>query len=510
MERDREPLSGNQRVLIANRGVIAWKAAQAIQQMGVNNSHRPHMLFTDAEFFNPHENIWMLSFLRDCGFLGGLHQISNYLNIEEIIKMATKLQVDIVFPGYGFRAEDPNMARACEDAGINWAGPPSEILELFGDKIRARKLAHSLNIPVITGTLDPIDPGNAMQEALKIIKETKGDDSKITPEDWRMYPIRIKSVMAGGGKGQAIAKSPEELISKVELTAEESGRACGDKRIYLERDLPHTRHLEVQIIGDGTKVIHMGARNCSIQIPGRNQKLVEEAVWPGQPFLPQSENEILQKIIGWAVKIGEAVNYKGVGTVEFLVDEVGNIYFLEVNPRIQVEHLVTEIIIRIKGQALNLIVEQLKIAAGAKLDYSQDDISFNGCAMEARIVSMDPEQLTSYPSTIERYRPPWHVGNVVLHDGGLTEAFRSGRVKKYKLPPYDPMFAQMVAWGQNHINAAQSLSEGLKHYYVDGDVTTLNSLVMSVLRSPLYLMAGGSRIFTDFTAEHHDYSISIN
>jgi len=502
-------------VLIANRGPVARMAMDSVERLRKQGLlfTRP-MLVVGAQDVSEHQH-W-LPWLLNTSKYDGVEQISSYSAGEEIVAAARRQinrQANLVFPGYGYTAEDPAAARACEREGITWVGPSSEILEFFGDKLKSRQFAEELGVPVIPGASVPVtDPKSAMRSALEIIQKAKGAGSieQVTPKDWEKYPIRIKAVAGGGGRGQRVVTNPDDFEKALEIAAGEIAAFSENTELFLELNLTRVRHLEVQIIGDGKNVYHLGARNCSIQTPGWDQKLIEEAVYPGQTGLSGKENGLLENMIADAVKIMKAIGYKGVGTVEFMVTEDGNYYFLEVNPRLQVEHPVTEMISRIQGGPVDLIGELLKVAIGMPLSFTQDDITFQGSSIEARIVGMCFDSQAGiaypYPVHITGYNPPKTIpGRLRLYDGGLTDAFQGVGSYRYQMPEgADPMFAQLVVWENSRLEAIDKLQKALLQYRMYGDIKTTIPFTWAILNSQEYRL-WGERAFTDFTARFAKY-----
>ncbi len=499
------------RVVVANRGPVALMAMRSVERLRQRGlPFTKPMLVVGAQDVSEYQH-W-LPWLLNTSIYDGVEEVSSYSAGEEIVAAAlrwTNRRANLVFPGYGYTAEDPVAARACERAGITWVGPSSEILEFFGDKLKSRQFAEKLGVPVIPGASVPVsDPKSAMRSALEIIQKAKGVRSieQVTPKDWEKYPIRIKAVAGGGGRGQRVVTNPDDFEQALEVAAGEIAAFSENTELFLELNLTRVRHLEVQVIGDGKNVYHLGARNCSIQTPGWDQKLIEEAVYPGQIGLSDKENNLLTRMSADAVKIMKEMGYKGLGTVEFLVDEEGNYYFLEVNPRQQVELPVTEMIVRVKGRPVDWIGELLKIAIGMPLSFTQDDITFQGSSIEARIVGMDfdleSDTVFPYPVHITRYNPPKIIpGSLQLHDGGLSYAFRMFRQYRYQMPQgADPMFAQLVVWGNNRLEAINRLQKALLKYRMYGDVETSIPFTWGILANNLYRMWGES-VFTDFTVE---------
>ena len=506
------------KVLIGNRGIIANRALHALRRL---NAAKPDCVLSRRELKAP----WLLQ----TDLFGKYHEVPGYSYINELVGLARSKNVraEAFYPGYGFISENPQAARAFEQSGVAWVGPRPETLDLFGDKMASRDLAQRCGVNVIHGgRFKSVEEGHAL--ALDIIRRKKAEViakqdnipvehalkiiGVISPEDWKQCPVRVKSVASGGGRAQAVIDEPDHFEAKVNSVRSEASRRTGNDVVFLERHIARTRHIEVQLIGDGENIRHFGCRNCTIQVPGKHQKLIEEAIHPNQSDLSKEEKRLIEDLIASALKIGKAVGLRGVATVEFLIDEDRNYFFLEVNPRIQVEVDPTETISSIRQGTyddyyyrwLNLVEEQFKIAFGGGIFYEQEDIAFDGSAIEARIYSMDPATLYPYFSTITDYRPPKAVPRLVkVEDGGLSFAFGAlphqprRLIDDYQMTDYDPMFGKITVWGGTRREAIGRLTESVKQFYLGGDVKTLNPLVLSILQSERFL-EGDGRIFTDF------------
>jgi acetyl/propionyl-CoA carboxylase alpha subunit len=506
------------KVLVGNRGIIANRALHALRKL---NAVKPDCVLSRRERSAP----WLLQ----TDLFERYHEVRGYSHVADLVELARSKNVkaEAFYPGYGFLSENPEAARAFEGAGITWIGPRPETLDLFGDKMASRDLAQRCGVNVIHGgRFESIEEGLTL--ALNIIRQKKAEAiakqdnipvkralkiiGVISPEDWKQCPVRVKSVASGGGRAQAVIDDPGDFKAKVESVRSEAFRRTSNDVVFLERHIARTRHIEVQLIGDGENVRHFGCRNCTIQVPGKHQKLIEEAIHPNQSDLSKEEKKLIEDLIASALKIGKAVGLRGVATVEFLIDEDRNYFFLEVNPRIQVEVDPTETISSIRQGTwdnyyyrwLNLVEEQFKIAFGSDIFYEQEDIAFDGSAIEARIYSMDPATLYPYFSTITDYRPPKAVPRLVkVEDGGLSFAFGAlphqprRLIDDYQMTDYDPMFGKITVWGGTRREAIDRLTESVKQFHIRGDVKTLNPLVLSILQSEKF-MEGNGRIFTDF------------
>jgi acetyl-CoA carboxylase biotin carboxylase subunit len=376
----------------------------------------------------------------------------SYLKVDAIVQSALGAQADAIHPGYGFLSERPELARLCEQEGVIFIGPTAEQIEAVGDKLRARAQAEAAGVPVVPG-----GPAASPEEALAL-GESIG------------APLLVKAVGGGGGRGMKLVERLEDLGPALTAASAEAGAAFGDARVYLERFVAKGRHVEVQILGDGRgQVIHLGERDCSVQ--RRYQKLIEETPAPG--FDPG----LRQQMLAAAVRLGERLAYRGAGTVEFLLDaEGGAFYFLEVNARIQVEHPVTEMV-----TGVDLVAEQIAIAEGRGLSLTQDDVRFDGAAIECRINAEDPARDFA-PSPGAVRQAAWPAGEDVRVDTHIT----SGA----KVPPfYDSLMAKIIARGPDRARALAALRQALDETHIEGVATNL-AFHRRVLDDPEF-QAGG-------------------
>ena len=343
------------RIFIANRGEIAVRIIRACREMGK----------TAVVGYSEADRTSLAVRLADEAILLGPSPSSeSYLNIPRIIECIKETKCEAVHPGYGFLSERAGFAEACEKAGIIFIGPKSQIIELMGNKTQARQAVTRTGMPVVPGTLEPISDLN---EAIRIADEFG-------------YPIMIKAAAGGGGKGLRLASSQSELKAAFEIAQSEALSAFGDSSVYLEKQIKSPHHVEIQVMADHFgNVIHLGERECSIQ--RRHQKVIEECP---SPFIT---NETREKMSSAAVRTAQDIGYTNAGTMEFLVDANQNFYFLEMNTRVQVEHPTTEMV-----TGVDIVKEQIRIAAGEKLQFSQKDIVFRGAAIECRIYAEDPKQ----------------------------------------------------------------------------------------------------------------------
>ncbi len=441
--------SSFQKVLIANRGEIAVRVIRACREMGITTV----AVFSDAD----RDALHVLQ--ADMAVpLGPAPAADSYLNQDKIIAAARATGAQAVHPGYGFLAENAGFAEACAAAGLVFIGPPPGAVRAMGDKMAARRVAERMGVPLVPGTTPPLADG---AEAARVAREIG-------------YPVMIKAAMGGGGRGMRLVHAYAELEGALRAARSEAGAAFGDATVYIERYIAEPRHIEVQVLADahGT-VVHLGERECSIQ--RRHQKLVEES--------PSSfvEADMRRGMGEAACRLAAAVGYVNAGTVEFLVDHARNFYFLEMNTRLQVEHPVTELV-----TGRDLVREQIRIAAGEKLGYTQDDVVFSGHAIECRINAEDPDaNFMPSPGRILSLRTPG--GPWVREDAGVYEGYT---VPRY----YDTLMAKLIVWAPDREGAIARMDRALAEYHVSGVRTTL-PVLRRVLRHPDF---AAGRIDTQF------------
>jgi len=380
--------------------------------------------------------------------LGGDEPAESYLNQEKIIEAALSTGAQAVHPGYGFLAENGAFAKLCDQKGIKFIGPSGEVLEAAGDKIGARKMAHAAGVPVIPGNMD-----------------VGGDVSRLIQKAEEVgYPVMVKAVAGGGGKGMRLVGRREDLVEALERAQSEAQSAFGDGSLYIEKCIADPRHVEVQILADEhDNVLHLWERECSIQ--RRHQKIIEEAPSPAVDVF------LRKRLTEAAVAVARAVGYRGAGTVEFLLESNGSFYFMEVNARLQVEHPVTELIV-----GLDLVEQQLRIAAGEKIAMRQQDVRLGGHAIECRIYAEDPEaDFMPSPGRIRALHVP--AGPGVRFDSGVE----SGN----EVPVhYDPILGKLVVWGPDRERAARRMARALSEMAILGVKTPIGFLLEIVESEP--------------------------
>ena len=415
------------KVLIANRGEVAVRIIRACRELGIP---------TVAVYSEADANSLHVSLATEAYCIGPNESAKSYLNIPAIISAALISGADAIHPGYGFMSERADFAEICAKHNIKFIGPSPESMQLMGDKATARKTMMFKNVPITPGTGIITDIEEAKKQAEKF-----------------GYPVIVKATAGGGGKGMRVANNAEELEQNVTLCRQEAEKFFGNPDVYMEKFLVNPRHIEVQIIADKYgNVIHLGERDCSIQ--RRHQKLVEEAPSPAVSA------DIRKKLGEAAVRAAKAANYEGVGTIEFLLDKDKNFYFMEMNTRLQVEHGITEMISNI-----DIVREQINIAAGNKLSVRQDDIKLYGHAIECRINAEDPDRnFLPAPGEINGYITP----------GGFGVRVDSHVYSGYKIPPYyDSLISKVMAWAPTREEARRRMYRALKEYVITGVKTTL-------------------------------------
>ena len=416
-----------EKVLVANRGEIAIRVMRTLEELGIG---------TVAVYSEPDRDAPHVRRADEAYLLGPGPAPESYLVIDKILEVAEQSGAQAVHPGYGFLAENAAFARACEDAGVAFIGPPASAIEAMGSKTRAREIMREAGVPIVPGTTDPVD---SIDDARRIVDESIG------------YPVAIKAAGGGGGKGFRVAESEDDLEKAFEGAAREGEKFFSDATVYLERYLPDPRHVEVQVLADSQgNVIHLFERDCSVQ--RRHQKLIEESP------APAVDPELRERIGKIGVDAARAVGYRSAGTVEGLLQD-GEYFFLEMNTRIQVEHCVTEMV-----TGIDIVREQVKIAAGEPLSFGQDDVVLRGHAIECRINAEDAaKNFAPAPGRIGSYVEP--AGPFVRVDSGLEAGYEV-------LPLYDPMISKLIVWDVDRQASTRRMLRALDEYRIE-DVKTL-------------------------------------
>jgi acetyl-CoA/propionyl-CoA carboxylase biotin carboxyl carrier protein len=416
------------KVLVANRGEIAIRVMRTLEELGVATVG----VYSEPDRDAPHARRAHEAYL-----LGPGPAAESYLNVEKILEVAQQAGAEAIHPGYGFLAENAAFARACDEAGITWIGPPADAIDAMGSKTRARELMQDAGVPIVPGTTDPVE---TVEDARKVIDAEIG------------YPVAIKAAGGGGGKGFRVAETEEGLEAAFEGAAREGEKFFSDATVYVERYLPDPRHVEVQILADGHgNVVHLFERDCSVQ--RRHQKLIEESP------APAVDPELRERIGKIGTDAARAVDYRGAGTIEGLLSPDGEYFFLEMNTRVQVEHCVTEMV-----TGIDIVREQIRVAAGEKLPFGQDDIELRGHAIECRINAEDAsKKFAPAPGRVGSYVEPSGPG--VRVDSGVEEGYEV-------LPLYDPMIAKLIVWDVDREASTRRMLRALSEYRI-GDLKTL-------------------------------------
>lgn len=427
------------KVLIANRGEIALRVIRACREMGIESV---------AVHSTADANSMAVRLADESVCIGPPQGKDSYLNIPAILSAATLAGADAVHPGYGFLSENAQFARMVEEHGFIFIGPKPELIEKMGDKVTAKQTVKDLGLPVVPGSDGAV---------------TSGEDGLKTATEMG-FPVLIKAASGGGGKGMQVVRAAEDFIEAYNTARREAKANFGDDTVYMEKYLEKPRHIEIQVFGDTHgNAIHLGERDCSIQ--RRHQKLVEEGP---SPVLPAKEREAIGSL---AADVIGKMGYTGAGTIEFLYED-GKFYFMEMNTRIQVEHPVTEMI-----TGVDLIAEQIRVAAGEALSLRQDDVVLSGHAIEIRINAEDPDTFVPSPGKINQFHAP----------GGLGVRFDSAMYAGYSIPPYyDSMVGKLIVHGKTRDECIARLRRAIRETVVDGVKTTL-PLHLWILEQPEFL-----------------------
>jgi acetyl-CoA carboxylase biotin carboxylase subunit len=422
-------LPGIRRVLVANRGEVAVRIIRACRDLGIE---------AVAVYSEVDRDSYHVQLADRAVCIGPRQSAASYLNIPALITAARMTEADAVHPGYGFLAENAEFAAACAEHGLIFIGPPPDAIRAMGDKALARRTAARLGVPVIPGS--------------EGVVSTAADLAGLARQVG--FPLLLKAAAGGGGRGMRLVRTPEELEAAWHRARAEAGAAFGRDEVYLERFLERVRHVEVQVLADGHgRAVHLGERECSLQ--RRHQKVVEEAPSPAvDPCLRE-------RLAAAALAICRGIGYRGAGTVEFVVDAVtGQFYFIEMNTRLQVEHPVTELI-----TGVDIVVEQIRLAAGEPLSFRQEDVTLRGHALECRVLAEDPDRgFLPCPGRIAAYQPP--AGPGVRLDSHCYPG--------YAVPPdYDSLLAKVVTWGPDRHTAIRRMARALAEYRIEGVATNI-------------------------------------
>jgi len=416
------------KVLIANRGEIAVRIIRACRELGIQ---------TVAVYSEADKEALHVKLADEAYCIGPTASKDSYLNMTNIISVATKVGVDAIHPGYGFLAENADFAEICAACNITFIGPDPESIIKMGDKSTAKDTMKKAGVPTVPGTDGLIENIQDAVETARLIG----------------YPVMVKATAGGGGRGMRVAVDDQDLEKAIRQAQNEAKTAFGNAGVYLEKFVEGPRHVEIQVIGDKHgNVVYLGERDCSIQ--RRHQKLIEEAPSPAL------SEELRQQMGVAAVAAAQAVNYHGAGTVEFLLDKYGKFYFMEMNTRIQVEHPVTELV-----TGIDLIKEQIRVAYGHPLSFAQADVQLNGWSIECRINAENPaKNFMPSPGRITNYLAP----------GGFGVRVDSAAFSGYQIPPYyDSMIAKLIVWGKTREEAIERMKRALREFTVEGISTTI-------------------------------------
>lgn len=428
-----------EKILIANRGEIALRVLRTCREMGIQSV----MVHSVAD-----SNAMYLRLAEESVCIGDSPVTQSYLNAVAIISAAELTGADAIHPGYGLLSENAEFAEQVENSGFVFIGPPAEIIRLMGDKIEAKIAAKKYGLKTIPGSEGALPED--VDEALALIR-TIG------------YPVVIKAAAGGGGRGMRVVYNEGQARNVLPVLAMEAKNAFKDGTLYAERFLANPRHIEVQVLADGERAVHLGTRDCSLQ--RRHQKIIEEA--PAPNVAPKK----LEAVCNACVTASKKMGYRGAGTFEFLYED-GQFYFIEMNTRLQVEHPVSELI-----TGIDIVAEQIKVAAGRKLKLNQKEIKFNGHAIECRVNAEDPETFLPSPGMIEFYHPP----------GGQGVRIDSHIYSGYEIPPfYDSLIAKLVAYAPDRARAIERASGAIAEFVIDGVATNL-PLHQKLLRDDVFL-----------------------
>ncbi len=438
------------KILIANRGEIACRVIWACRELGIK---------TVAVHSEADREALHVRFADEAVCIGPPSSVQSYLNIPQIIAAAEITNVDAIHPGYGFLSENPHFAEVCKECNITFIGPSPEVIRMMGDKSEAKRTMKAAGVPVTPGSDGLIDD----EETAVVEAEQIG------------YPVLVKATAGGGGRGMRIARSREDLLNSYQTARAEAEAAFKNSGVYIEKYIENPRHIEIQVLADNYgEVIHLGERECSVQ--RRHQKLIEESPSPAVSY------ELRQEMGRVAVDACKQIGYSNAGTIEFLLDESGNFFFMEMNTRIQVEHPVTEMV-----TVSDLVAAQIRIAAGETMNYTQDQLIFVGHAMECRINAEDPNTFIPSPGRITTLNLPSGPGvrvDTAIYDG-------------YFVPPYyDSLIAKVIVHSRTRERAIKRMRRALESMVVEGIKTTI-PIHLKILNDPDFISGNFSTRFMD-------------
>jgi acetyl-CoA carboxylase biotin carboxylase subunit len=451
------------KILIANRGEIALRIIWACRELGIKTV----AIYSTADRDSLH-----VRFADEEICIGPPRNIESYLKIGAVIAAAEITDADAIHPGYGFLAESAHFAEVCEACKIRFIGPSPNVIRLMGDKAKARESAQTAGVPVLPGSRGPVqNDQDAMRTAARI-----------------GYPVIVKASAGGGGRGMRIVNTPDQLAPGLSAARTEAQAAFGVPDVYLEKYLRNPRHIEFQVLGDSFgNVVHLGERECSIQ--RRHQKILEES--PSTALNPK----LRRRMADAALRLARSVGYQNAGTLEFLLDEEGRFYFMEMNTRIQVEHPVTEMV-----TGIDLIKEQIKIASGESLGFRQEDIVHTGHSIECRINAEDPETFVPSPGTITTFHLP----------GGPGVRVDTAAHPECRIPPYyDSMIAKLITRGNNRMEAISRMRRSLEFMVIEGIRSNL-TLQRRILNDPDFIRGNLDTGFLERLLERKEEAIAAS
>ena len=438
------------KILIANRGEVALRIIYACRELGIK---------TVAVYSQADENSLHVRWADEDVCIGPARSADSYLNVPAVISAAEVTGADAIHPGYGFLSESAYLAEVCEACHIKFIGPSPQVIRLMGDKARARRVMKKAGVPILPGSDGPID---SEEKALKLAKDVG-------------YPVIVKATAGGGGRGMRIVRAPGELSNAVKTAQREAEAAFGVGDVYIEKYVESPRHIEFQILGDQYgSVVHLGERECSIQ--RRHQKLIEESPSPAL------SDKVRKKMGGVVIDAAKAVQYTNAGTFEFLMDPTGHFYFMEANTRLQVEHPVTEMV-----TAIDIVKQQIRIAAGERLPFKQGDVTFSGHSIECRVNAEDPDTFVPSPGVIHAFSVPGGPGVRVE-----TFAHPECTISPY----YDSMIAKIIVHGRDRTEAIARMRRTLEMTVVEGIKTTI-PLHLKILSDPDFIAGKLSTSFME-------------
>ncbi len=451
------------KILVANRGEIAMRIIRACRELDV----------ATAAIYSEQDSTGIYVKKADEAYLVGPGPVQGFLDMQQIVDLALRIRADAIHPGYGFLSENAQFAHLCRASGVTFIGPSPHAIHLMGNKVMARELAKRVGVPIVPGT-----DGNV-----------RGPEDALAFARTVGYPVMIKASAGGGGRGLRVVRSDQELLSGMEAAAREALSAFGDGSLFIEKYVEHPHHIEFQILADRHgHIIHLGERDCSVQ--RRHQKLIEIA--PSLVLTPRLRAEMGEA----AITLARAVDYDNAGTMEFLLDQEGKYYFIEMNPRIQVEHTVTEQI-----TAVDIVRSQISIAAGEPLEFRQEDVTLQGHAIQCRINAEDPRN---------NFRPSTGTITAYLSPGGIGVRIDGAVYKDYAVPPhYDALLAKLTVRGRTWDETVSRMHRSLEEFVLRGVKTTIPFL-QKIMEEPDFRAGRFDTSYLDSHPELFDYDPTVD